>query len=260
MRSKVRVLVIDDEFMARRRVVSLLSDIKEIELIKECGTGREAIEIIINETPDLIFLDIEMKDMSGFDVLSNINPESWPFTIFITAHANFALKAFEHFAFDYLLKPFKDDRFYHSINKALELINSKKQLELNNRFDDLIDVMKSSNSSFSELVKAKLPVKTKGKIIFLEKINIKYIEAFGNYAEIYCEDKKHVIREPLSQIILELDTKAFVRIHRSTIININFMKELFTSSHGEFDVRMDDNKIFRISRSYRKALLDLLGL
>ena len=254
---KLKTLIIDDEPLARLRLVNLLEDVPEIEIICQCKTGQDAIKKINKVEPDLLFLDIQLKDMTGFNVLENISINKKPIVIFITAFDKYALKAFDFFAFDYLLKPFKDERFYKSTYKVIEYVKNDNLDFFDNKLNDLL---KFINKPQLGLPKNKLPIKLGNKVRFIDTSEIKYISASGYYAEIFTEDKKHLLRESLSNLIEILTSEYFIRIHRSTIINLNFISELVNSSYGEVDVKMNDGQLFRISKSYKKEFLNKMGI
>ena len=255
----INTLIIDDETLARQRLVNLVNDVSELTILGECATGKEAIAAINNLAPDLIFLDIQMKDMTGFDVLKKITIAKKPLIIFVTAYNEYALKAFDFFAFDYLLKPYKDDRFFKSISNISNYINNNNYDPFEDKINDLIKFVKTSNqpsTNYSE----KLPIKLGNKIFFIKTSDIIYISASGYYAEIFTAEKKYLLRDSLSNLINSLDPNKFIRIHRSTIINLNETGELINSNYGEIDIKMNDNKLFRISKSYKKEFLIKMGL
>jgi len=256
---KINTLIIDDEALARQRLVNLANDVSELTIIGECATGKEAIKAINQLEPDLIFLDIQMKDITGFDVLEKITTEKKPLIVFVTAYNEYALKAFDFFAFDYLLKPYKDDRFFKSIKNILDYKSNNSYNPFENKINDLIKFVKTTNqpaNNYSE----KLPIKLGNKVFFIKTSNIKYISASGYYAEIFTDEKKYLLRDSLSNLINSLDPNKFIRIHRSTIINLNETGELINSNYGEIDIKMNDNKLFRISKSYKKTFLTKMGL
>ncbi|MFD1615661.1 LytR/AlgR family response regulator transcription factor [Gelatiniphilus marinus] len=260
MFAPIKAIIIDDEFLARKRVANLLNEIKDIEVIEECSSGKEAIKAINNKKPDLIFLDIQITDMTGFDILKEVDESIRPLIIFITAFDEFALKAFDFFAFDYLLKPFKDERFFQSTNKVIELFSSNKSNALNKKINNLLKYINNPNASFQDIKHTKLAIKANGKISFIEKNDIKYIQASGYYAEIFTEQKKYLLRESLNSLLDQLKSFNFIRIHRSTIINSALIKEVLYSNYGEIDVKMMDEKLFRISKTHKKEFQKKMGI
>lgn len=254
----MKTLIIDDEILARSRVKSLLSNIPEIEIAGECSTGRGAIEMINDIKPRLIFLDINMKDMNGFDVLEQITISPKPIIIFVTAYDNYASQAFEVEAFDFLLKPFKDERFYRTLNKVLKTTQKEADQIFKQRMSHLLEHF--SPDATVRTAAARLPIKLGNKTFLLDPLKINYIIASGYYAEIYTEDKKLVIRESLNNLENILDPKNFIRIHRSTIININHIKEIVHSGFSEIDARMNDEKLLRVSKSNKKQFFKLIGM
>ncbi len=261
MSAPIKALIIDDEFLARKRVSNLLNDINDIEVIEECSSGKEAINAITVHKPDLIFLDIQITDMTGFDILKEIDEAIMPLIIFISAFDEFALKAFDFFAFDYLLKPFKDERFFQSTNKVIELFSSNESNSgLNKKINNLLKYIENPNEEFSEIKHSKLAIKANGKVSFIEKNDIKYIQASGYYAEIFTEQKKYLLRESLNSLLDQLKSFNFIRIHRSTIINTSLIKEVLYSNYGEIDVKMLDDKLFRISKTHKKEFQKIMGI
>ncbi len=254
----MRTLIIDDEQLARKRIVNLLKEVKEIELIGECTNGENAISEINKQNPDLIFLDINMKDMNGFEVLQNIEVDPKPIVIFVTAYDEYALKAFDVYAFDFLLKPFKADRFFKTIKKVLEVSRYEAENNFEKRLNDLLKLY--SKYPTDSLYDQKLPIKIGNKTIFINTPDIKYILGSGYYAEIYVDDKKHLLRESLSNLNETLNKDVFFRIHRSAIINLNYLKEIVHSEYSEIDVRMKDNKLIKVSRSNKKEFLQKMGV
>ncbi|WP_298288594.1 LytTR family DNA-binding domain-containing protein [uncultured Lutibacter sp.] len=254
----LKTLIIDDEALARLRLKNLIDEIPQLDLLGECENGQEAIDSINNLVPDLIFLDIEMKDFNGFDVLKKIDKNIKPAVIFVTAYNKYALKAFDFFAFDYLLKPYKDERFFKSVQNVLQYYGNKEYEPFVEKIEDLIKYIKNTNSitDFSD----RIPIKVGNKFKLLNSEDIKYISASGYYAEIFLKEKKYLLRESLSNLILILNPQKFSRIHRSTIINLNDVVELVKSNYGEIDVRMSDSKLFRISKSYKKEVLKKLNI
>lgn len=253
----MKALIVDDEVLARKRISHLLTSVEQITVIEECSDGKTAIERINELKPDLVFLDVNMKDMNGFEVLQNVHITPKPIVVFVTAYENYAIDAFDYEAFDFILKPYRDERFYRTIDKLFKL--TPKEIDQN--FEKKLQEFFKLNKEEKEIQKrVRIPVKLGHRTILLEPKNIKYICASGYYAEIYTEENKYLLRESLSNLIELLENKDFIRIHRSAIVNINFIKEIVHSDYSELDVRMKDNKLIRVSKSNKKDLQLLLGI
>ncbi|WP_200825144.1 MULTISPECIES: LytR/AlgR family response regulator transcription factor [Aquimarina] len=255
---KISALIIDDEPLARKLISNLLISISEIEVIGHCKTGREAIYLINELNPDLIFLDIKLKDMTGFDILERISVKT-PVVIFVTAFESYALKAFNFFAFDYLLKPFNEERFYISVKKALEIFNKKENLLLQEKVGDLLNYIKNDDNNISSLNK-RIPIPLRNKTTFIDTESILYITASNYYVEIYTQERKYLLRESMQNLLKQLDSNTFIRIHRSTIVNIDYTKELINSAYGTIDVKMKDNHQFRVSKGHKNHFLVKMGV
>ncbi len=253
----MKALVIDDEELARRRVVNLLEEVPEIEVLGECSNGRTAIKEINQKSPDLIFLDINMKDMNGFEVLQKIEMTPKPVVIFVTAYDGYASRAFDVDAFDFLLKPFKDQRFFKTIKKVLQISRKDADQNFEKRIKELFHIYSKEIKSSSPV---RIPVKQGNKTALINPENILYIVAAGYYAEIFTANNKYVLRESLGNLMTLLDSGLFFRIHRSAIVNVNYVKELVHSGYSEVDVRMTDDKLLHISKSNKKEFLEKLGI
>ncbi|MDX1760593.1 MAG: LytTR family DNA-binding domain-containing protein, partial [Christiangramia sp.] len=236
----MRTIIVDDEKLARDRVLRLLSELEEVEVVKECSSGKKAISAVNELKPDLLLLDIDMKDMNGFQVLEKITASPKPVVIFITAHDQYALKAFEFEAFDFLLKPFKEERFFKTINKVLQTASQPSEKDFEKKIEYLLRFFNAEQNLTNFL--EKIPIKQGNKTYLIDVPDIKYILASGYYVEIYTEEKMHLLRDSLNSLADNLDTKIFVRIHRSVIINISYIQEIIHSDFGEIDVRMKDRK------------------
>lgn len=254
----MKALVIDDEELARKRVLNLLEDVSQIEVIGECSNGKTAIEQINEDKPDLIFLDINMKDMNGFEVLQKIEISPKPIVIFVTAYDNYALKAFDVEAFDFLLKPFKDQRFFKTIDKVMKTTTAEADSTFEKRMIEFFHEYAKGGKILNSV--SKIPIKQGNKTLLVDPANILYILASGYYAEIYTDSKKYVLRESLNNLEENLDSRLFVRVHRSTILNMNFVKEIIHSDYSEIDARMNDDKLLRISKSHKKEFLEKMGI
>jgi two-component system LytT family response regulator len=249
----IQALIVDDEPIAREYIRDLLKDEKTIEIAGEACNGLEALEAAIHRKPDLIFLDIQMPGMDGFEVLEHLLPDLQPHIIFVTAYDKYALKAFEVSAIDYLLKPFEKKRFSKALEKAKDIILSGKDRDLQKRMHALIKDLKQEKKHLKRLL-----VKSRGRIYFLRADDIQHIEAAGNYVSLYAAGTEHLIRNTLNSIEKQLDPEKFVRIHRSTIVNIEFIRELQPQSSGEYILLMADGQRLTLSRTYKNNLLDQL--
>ncbi|MHA6281072.1 LytR/AlgR family response regulator transcription factor [Salinimicrobium sp. CAU 1759] len=253
----MKALVIDDEELARRRVVNLLEDVSEIEVIGECSNGQTAIKRINAEKPDIIFLDINMKDMNGFEVLQKIETRPKPVVVFVTAYDSYATRAFDVEAFDFLLKPFKDQRFFKTVERVLNTSRTEADDLFEQRIKELFRVF-SREAQQGKL--NKIAVKQGNKTVLIDPSNILYIIASGYYAEICTGEGKYVLRESLNNLEEQLEGGNFFRIHRSTIVNIEHVKEIVHSDYSEVDARMKDNKLLHISKANKKEFLEKLGI
>lgn len=250
-------MIIDDEALARQRIRSLLAQRQEAALVGECRSGAEAIRAIREQQPDLIFLDIRMKDMTGFEVLENLPEEETPLIIFSTAYDQYALRAFDVFAFDYLLKPFREERFHQSMDKAVARLQERRPPQEASQLNALLDLLRHENNPPGS---RSLPVKQSGKICLIEMDDIRYVEASGYYIEIYTSGKKFLLRESLTNMEQRLVGRQFIRIHRSTIINTAFLGHIEQIGFGDVEAHMKDGKVFRVSKTYKEELFGRLGI
>ncbi len=241
---KTTCLIIDDEKLARDLLREFLEPFSEIEIIGECTKGSEAVEKINKLKPDLIFLDVQMPGMTGFDVLEDIDHE--PYVIFTTAYDQYAIKAFEKNAVDYLLKPLDQERFRLAVNRALK----QKQLEHSN-LEDLLDSLRSERKSSYE---SHVFVQKSEKLFNLPVEEIVYLEASGDYTIITTKADQFVSSSGIGKLDEIMNPDTFIRVHRSTIINLNFLKEIERHFNGGMVVKMQNGKNFPVSRTYAKAI------
>jgi two-component system, LytTR family, response regulator len=234
----IHALVVDDEPLARRNLTLLLRRDPDIASVIECESGMEAVEEIRRSKPDLVFLDVQMPECGGFDVLELLGNEL-PTIIFVTAYDEYALRAFEAGALDYLLKPFDDARFGRALNRAK---------------DRLAHYMPSRPRGAERLV-----VKNRGQVIFLKVSDIDWIEAAGYYACVHAGSDTHVIRRTLLELEQDLGDERFIRIHRSTIVNLERIHGLELQNEGEYEVVLKSKVRLQLSRRFRKRLQDRLG-
>jgi two-component system, LytTR family, response regulator len=243
---KIKTLIVDDEPLARTLIKNLLKPESNIEIAGEAKNGIEALSSIRNMKPDLVFLDIQIPGMDGFEVLNNLNPDELPYIIFVTAYDQYTLKAFELHALDYLLKPVDEERFNKSLAHAIHQIRLTKS---HNTFQNqIMEILKEIKSPENYL--ERITIKSKGKILFCKTEDIEWIEASGNYLTLHTSTHKHMLRERMGILEKKLDPKKFLRAHRSTIVNIDFVLELQTFFHGDYHILMKSGKKLILSRNY----------
>lgn len=271
MNRKIRAIVVDDESLAREVLLVMLGDDPEIELIAECRNGREAVAAISEQSPDIVFLDIQMPEMDGFQVIEEIGTERMPVTVFVTAYDKHALRAFEAHALDYLLKPFDHDRFDAALQRAKTFVRQQKLGEIGERFFDMLQDVKLKTGESSSEADDKKPekaahkepidrvvIKASGRIYFLKTEEIDWVEGTGDYLTLHSGSKTHLIRETMTNFHARLDSQKFLRIHRSTIINIERIKEIHPLFKGEYIITLTSGKRLKSSRGYRHELQPLL--
>ena len=251
---RIRAVVVDDEPLARRRIRRMLAHDTEIDIVGDCGNGKDAIATIRNLNPNLLFLDVQMPEIDGFDVLESIDPKQMPLVIFITAYDQYALRAFEVSAVDYLVKPFDRARF----EKALQRAKSRLAPERGNDFSQqtlaLLEELKARSNHIERLV-----IKAGGRAFFLKTEEIDWIEAEGKYVRLHVGKESYLLREAIGSLEAQLDPKKFPRIHRSSIVNIDRVRELQPWFHNEYRVILKDGTELMLSRSCRKKLSEFLG-
>lgn len=250
---KIRTLVVDDEALGRKRLRKLLESETEYELIGECCDGQEAVAAINTFTPDLLFLDVQMPELNGFEVLTQIDRARLPVIIFVTAYDQYALKAFEAQAIDYLLKPFDDERFYQSLHRARAYMEGQHSSQINARLESLIGGMSLRPKPITRMA-----VKTGGRIVFIKTSEIDWIEAVGNYLNVHIGTEAHMLRGRISELEKRLDPTQFFRTHRSTIVNLDRVKEFQTLFKGDGVAILKNGTRVPVSRSCSQRLQALL--
>ena len=250
----IRVLLVDDEPLARAMMREMLQSDAQVEIVGESVNGREALEAIHAHSPDLVFLDVQMPELGGFEVLANLKPGQIPYVIFVTAYDQYAVRAFEVNALDYLLKPFDQERFNNSWLRARTRILQERNGGMDQRILSLLEDLKAGNKYLERLV-----IKAGGRIYFLDINDIDWIEAEGNYVSVHSAKKSHLLRETISSLESQLDPKKFVRIHRSSIVRIASIRELQPWFHGEYRVNLQNGTQLALSRNYRDKLQEALG-
>ena len=248
----IRAVIVDDEPLARKRIHDLLRDDREVEVVAECGSGAAAMDVLEHQKPDLLFLDVQMPEVDGFELLEAAEG-SVPAVIFVTAYDKYALRAFDAQAVDYLLKPFNETRFQQALQRAKEKIGKGSGGQMNADLMSLLKDVQAGRKSTDRLV-----IKSGGRVLFLRAAEIDYVEAAGNYLNLYVNKDTHLIRETMQSLEARLDPAHFLRIHRSTIVNLERIKELQPWFGGEYVVVLRDGRKLTLSRTYRARVQQLL--
>jgi two-component system, LytTR family, response regulator len=253
--SKIRALIVDDEPLARDRIREMLKEHPEIEVIGEARNGREAIDSVVSHNPDLVFLDIQMPDLDGFDVLQNLNIERLPVIIFVTAYDQHALRAFDAHAVDYLTKPFDRKRFAEAVDQAKVFMKGAKEPDTARILSMLQEIRAS------ERYLERFAIKNGEKVFFVRAEDVDAIEAQGNYVRLsLANSSSHLVRDTLNNIESQINPRQFVRIHRRTIVNIDRVREVQTWARGEYRVVLFTGARYSLSRGYRQHFENFIKL
>jgi two-component system, LytTR family, response regulator len=247
----LRVLIVDDEPLAREGIRHFLQD-EEAEIVGEASNGKEAVKQISQHNPDLVYLDVQMPELDGFEVLEGLSLQNLPYIIFVTAYDQYALRAFEVNAIDYLLKPLDEERFRLSFQRAKSVIEKDERKDLRENLQALTGYLKRKATE-------RILVKTGGRIYFIRATEIDWIEAQGNYVLLHVGKESHMVREPIGAMETELQGKGFLRIHRSTVVNVERIRELRQLLHGDYRVWLHDGTQLTLSRRYRNKAREVLG-
>ncbi len=254
LHNQIRVLIVDDEMPARQRLIDLLRKDESVAVISEADNGLSAVDKILNERPDLVFLDVQMPELDGLGVIEAVGPADMPFTIFVTAYDKHAVQAFEANALDYLLKPYSDARQLAAMARAKVRLSERSVREFGQRMLRMASQAPERQRPLDRLV-----VKSSGTIRFIRVVEIDCIEAAGVYVTVHVGGKPLLYRTALHELIERLDPMRFVRVHRSAVVNIESIVQLEAKSHGEFDVVLKHGLRSRVSRTYRAHLERRLG-
>jgi two-component system LytT family response regulator len=261
-RKPIRAMIVDDEPLARGTLRLLLSEDAEVEIVAEAGSGAEAVALIGKHAPDLLFLDIQMPGMSGFDVLEKIDTTSIPAIIFVTAFDQYALRAFEVHALDYLLKPFDDARFEKALRQAKAQIEQREINKLSQKLFSLLEDRDGRQDEPRAVDRSRyltrLMIKSASRIFFLKVEEIDWIGAEDYYVKLHFGRKSHLLRETMNDLEAKLDPDKFLRIHRSSIVNLDRVKEMHAHFNGDYVVILHDGTELKLSRSRREQLQALL--
>jgi two-component system LytT family response regulator len=248
----IRAMIIEDEPLGRERLRALLDDFPEIQIVKECSNGREAVVSISELEPDLLFLDVQMPEMDGFEVLEAIASDDMPAVIFVTAYDQYAVRAFQLHALDYLLKTFDRELFAQSVRRAIaEIVGRRSNFQ-----DRLVALMEDVGN---RRVPNRLMVRSGGRILFLRLEDIDWIAAEDNYVSVHVGRETHLLRGTLASMEERLDPASFLRIHRSTIVNLDRIRELKPLFHGDYTVLLQDGTELILARTSYEKLRKLLG-
>ena len=258
----IRVLIVDDEPLARRGVRARLAREGDIEVIGEVAGGREAVQAIKDLTPDLVFLDVQMPGIDGFGVVEAIGPDHMPVTIFVTAYNQHALRAFEVHALDYILKPIDNQRFAEALKRARLRLDERRSSALGRKLSAFMADVGAGESaapagaadSRSERFLERVLVKSGGRVLVVPLEEVDWIEAAGDYIRLHVSDKVHLVRETIGAVEAQLDPQRFARIHRSTIINLERIRELHPYFNREYIVILKNGTKLKLSRTYRDHL------
>lgn len=253
MSNVIRALIIDDEPLARKGIRRLLKSENDIEIVGECTDGLQAVECIYKQKPDLVFLDIQMPGLDGFGVVDAIGLAAMPVMIFITAYDLHAMRAFDVHAIDYLLKPVKPDRLTVALDRARAMAKRPRPAEFSERLTALLRTMKPQHDMLERIV-----IKSIGKISIVAVDDIDWIEAERDYVKLYTPEKNYLLRERISALEEKLDPAKFIRIHRSTIVRIERIRELRPLVNGDHIVILRNGRQLSLSRKFREQVFSRL--
>jgi len=252
---KIKTVIIDDEPIARRNLRVLLDRDSDVEIIGEAGSGAEAIRLIRAKSPDLVFLDIQMPEMNGLEALEHIGETSVPAIIFVTAFDQYAVRAFEVHALDYLLKPFDDARFEAALRRAKTQIEQCEAREFSKKLFALLEGHRQISDDAKEAqYQSEFMIKSASRVFFLKADEIDWIEAADYYVRLHTGDQSHMLRETMAELEAKLDPQKFTRIHRSTIVNLDRVRQIEARAGGEYAVILHDGTHLKLSRSRRDQI------
>lgn len=250
----IRTIIVDDEPAARARIARLLTQDAEVELVAECRNGMEALEAVTKHRPDLMFLDVQMPQMNGIETLDRIDDDRKPFVIFVTAYDQYALKAFDRNAVDYLLKPYDDERFFSSLEKAKKHMDMRMSSKLTGKLMDLMREHMHAKSEYTE----QFVIRDKGREYKVSTDDIVFLRAEGNYLCLQLKERNHLYRMTMNAVETELDPARFLRIHRSFIVNTAHIRNTRYSGNNEFIFSMANGERIVSGRSYKEQIAKAL--
>lgn len=268
----VRAIVVDDEPLARRGLLVRLAQFDTIEVVAECINGREAVDAILTHKPDLVFLDIQMPGLNGFDVLRNISQSEapMPFVVFVTAYDQYAIRAFEVRALDYLLKPVDEERLQQTLQRIRHALDEKREKEQQNKLvslvaemtgedcEDILRRLAEGQAITQESYPEHIAIKESGEITRVAINAIEWVDAAGDYMCIHASNETHILRRTMKELERELNPKTFQRIHRSAIVNLNQVEKLCSRQNGEYHLVLHNGEELKVSRSYKDKIKQLI--
>jgi two-component system LytT family response regulator len=262
----LKALIVDDESLARRGLAHRLKNISDIEIVGEAQNGREALKLIEEKSPDLVFLDIQMPGINGFDVVKQLDVETMPVILFLTAYDEYAVQAFEANALDYILKPIDEERLHQVLEKVRANLNQKRALKQKRLVLELVSqISGESISSFADLKDknvaelvhkepSRLAIKDGGRTTWVDQIDIEWIDAAGDYMCVQAQGKTYIMRKTMKELEKELDDSILQRIHRSTIVNVTLVREMESHINGEYFLTLESGHRVKLSRTYKDKL------
>lgn len=254
---KISISIVEDDPLLSSQLKLWIEEHPSFQVDQVWSTGSDALEGLFHFTPHAIFMDIELPDMTGFDVVQEIPLDKRPHIIFTTIHREYALKAFEVTAMDYLVKPYSKERLNFTLERIIRELAEPSEQPLHSQMEELIKTIKAIQQDPAHEL---MPIRSGGKIYLLPLKQIEFIEASSYYIEIHYQGKKHLLRESLTTFGEQLDGRQFIRIHRSVIVNLHYIQEVEKINQNDYQVRLRNQKSFRISKTYLKPLFDILQI
>lgn len=252
----MKAVIVDDEKVARSRVFSLLACVDDIRVVAQFGNGQEALDYLNRERVDLLLVDVQMPVLDGVSLVRAIPASERPFVVFITAYDQFAVDAFELFALDYLLKPYSKQRFQQTIDRFRLIRSGENPVYQARQMEGLLSAYRQSQEAPSL---SRISIKLGNRTYFIAMQEVEYILSSGNYLEVFANQKVHIIRETMTRFIQKLPAN-FLRIHKSSIVNTDFIAELIAIGYGDYELKMNHGKTLRVSESYKQDLLKALNV
>jgi two-component system LytT family response regulator len=255
----IRALIVDDEPLARTGVRQLVEPLDDVTIVGEAADGPEAVQKIEAEAPDLVFLDVQMPEMSGLEVVREVGVETMPLTIFVTAYDQYALDAFEAHALDYLLKPIEEERFKEALERARQQLRQQEADTLSRQLQGVLQEYAAQEEDESI---ERFTIRTRNRIYFVDAEDVQWIESEGDYVALHDGADTHLVRKTMKELEQQLDSDRFLRVHRSYIVNVDYIEELRPLDHGTYQLRMASGTPLKTSRGYSDnvdALLDAPG-